>query len=194
MMKKLILGPAKFAGKIVGKVCDDTANKIAALTGFLGFSQGPAYMSHYTQRLGGGVDELENVVNGYEGVATSAGMTLSEYITELTSYASENLCALGEVIQNHVFRYEDLKNSLEAITNADIFTKPVVFMQNIDWDMARSALENYTPSVNIGAEGLAYAAAGFFLLPFIYKCGKESVKYVGGKLFSGKKVVEPVSA
>lgn len=132
------------------------------LTGAAGLSQFPEFSQQYRQRLGGAVDELTRIVQGFDADARATGLTRAE--------ALEDLAKGGDFGQRHsasmritIDRYDRLRGDLAALEGAGPFTRLTQMSRLTDPELARATLDNYSPALPLSFEGATLAGTGFLL-------------------------------
>ena len=145
------------------KFLDGIADRVVAALGAVALSQFPQYYGQYLQRLGGHLDEARRTLELYSRAAAELNLTLEEYIMEHLYSGSEIFISSGEVMQELVERYEALQNAYLALQDANIYTRWLVFLREVDWSIASATWENFMPGVPTTMEGLAYAFTGLLV-------------------------------
>ncbi|PKL74450.1 MAG: DUF2937 domain-containing protein, partial [Candidatus Melainabacteria bacterium HGW-Melainabacteria-1] len=139
-----------------------------AVSGALLFIQVPVFITHYVQRLGGHVHELTRVVNQYRTSASDNGKTLEEYVRRFLNSNESDFVSAGKDMQFNIDRLSDITAALDRLTNSGPAAKLFYFIRDIDIDIARGALINYTPGINISIEGAIYALCGLLAGTLLY--------------------------
>jgi len=151
--------------RFLDAVCD----RIFSVLGALIFSQAPSFIQQYIQRLAGSTYELELQVIQINKIATSAGLSINDYIQKFMTSGDPLFVSQGKFLEMIFERYEDFSHALKNLEEAFWLTRPFTFMQNLNTDLFRGTLKHYTPSVNISLEGLIYALIGLLIGYFIYQ-------------------------
>jgi hypothetical protein len=129
---------------------------VIALTG-IGASQGQAFIAQYLQRLGGHLDEanaqLLNIQTGLRYKEISEAVR-----TELEADAQD--------------RIESLQGAYDAITSANIFTKPFMFLGNAESAIVAGTWRDFVPVLPLDGASITYAFMGMILGFFIYEVMK----------------------
>ncbi len=162
---------------------DGLADRICAVAGALLVIQVPVFITHYVQRLGGHVDELTRVVNQYRAAAAENGKSLAEYVGRFLASTDADFKSAGNNMQANIDRLEDIRQALEHLTNSGPVAKFFYFLKDIDIEIARAALRNYTPGLNISLEGAVYALCGLLLGTLAYFGVKKLVALLVRKVF-----------
>ncbi len=122
-------------------------------------SQFPEFAQQYTQRLGGAVDALGEVVADFDASAADAGLTRDAALAELQGSAF--LDARRQDMTRTFERYESLQADLTKLEGAGPFMRAYHATSMSDPDVARAAMETFEPAVPLGMAGLTFAGSGF---------------------------------
>jgi len=142
------------------KAIDTLLDRIFAVIGAVIFSQGPAFIQQYTQRLAGIVEELSRHVGKMKKIAEGSGKTLSQYVEKFLQSSDPDFQAQGELIQSMISRLDILQGNLVAIKEASVFTRPFTFLYRLNRELFASTLEDYQLGISITIEGIVYALIG----------------------------------
>lgn len=162
---------------------DGLADRICAVIGALVFIQVPVFITHYVQRLGGHVDELSRVVNQYRASADAGGKSLEEYVARFLASSEADFVSAGRNMRFNIDRLVDIKEALAHLTTSGPAAKFFYFIKDIDIDIARATMRNYTPGLNISMEGAVYALCGLLFGTLAYYGVKKLVALLGRKIF-----------
>jgi hypothetical protein len=113
-------------------------NGAFAAVGAAAFSQFPAFVQQYMQRLGGHRDEALRFV---ENLKARNGV-------------DTNLLAESQQ------RLYDLSQAIDSLAIASNFSRPRAFVENFDMTIARATFDLFQPAVPLTSEGFVYAAVG----------------------------------
>lgn len=149
-------------------------DRLFAIVGGLLFSQFPAFMEQYMQRLGGHLEEARIQVSMFANVAKMTGKTLEQYIQKFLLSGDIDFVNQGMVMQKIIDRWESLSKAFYAIEESKVYTRPFVFITNLDNEIAFSTLQHFKPAFVISFESFAYILAGLFLGYLLY----QSIKMV----------------
>ncbi|MEP1355205.1 MAG: DUF2937 family protein [Tateyamaria sp.] len=122
-------------------------------------SQFPEFAQQYTQRLGGAVDALGEVVADFDASAADAGLTRDAALAELQG--SSFLDARRQDMTRTFERYESLQADLTKLEGAGPFMRAYHATSMSDRDVARAAMETFEPAVPLGMAGLTFAGSVF---------------------------------
>jgi hypothetical protein len=136
--------------------------------GAAAFTQLPEFIQQYLQRLGGHLDEARRQVENFTQVAAASNITLAQLIERTKQTPDEAVAQLGQTMSGAVARAEHLAAADAAIRNASLWTKPFVFLANMDGDIARGTWDIYKPAVPTTAEGVVYAGLGILIVWILY--------------------------
>ena len=155
------------------RIADSVADRVVAVVGALLLCQVPGFISHYSQRLGGHLDEARLNVAGWEAIAQ--GATGGELDALMATYQTSALPAVletGAKVAADLERLDHLTAAVAAFDSASLFTKPIVLLQHFDSAIVTATLSDYTPNLPVDAEGLVYAFIGLILGIVCYQGGK----------------------
>lgn len=126
-----------------------------------GLSQFPEYSQQYTQRLGGAVDALEQVVADFDASAAAEGMTRDQALAAMTgtAFVERRRADMARSFDRHA----RLRTDLEALQSAGPFMRAYRGGRLTDPEIASAALAAYKPAVPVTFDGLIFAATGFGL-------------------------------
>ncbi|MDZ4133573.1 MAG: DUF2937 family protein [Dethiobacteria bacterium] len=145
------------------RLIDGILDRVFSIIGAVAFSQFPQFFGQYMQRLGGHLAEAKRALAQYIAAAEALNLTLEEYIREHLESGSEVFTSSGEVIQGLLERVQTLELSYQALQDATIYNRWLVFLREVDWSIATGTWENFVPGVPTTVEGLTYALAGLLL-------------------------------
>lgn len=143
----------------VGSIID----RLCVVAGAFICSQIPEFMQQYTHRLGGHVDELQQLITQMRQVASYSNKTLEQYLHKFISSSDPDFVRQGEFMQGILFRWEELNRAFYSLTQSTILTRPYIFLKELQYDIAQSTLTTFHPSINLSTEGLCYAGAGILI-------------------------------
>lgn len=152
----------------VFSACDGFLDRILCVVGAVVFSQAPEFMQQYLQRLGGHVDEASRQVAQYRTVAEQSNLTLDQFIAQTSRNTDAAVAKLGGVMHEAADRLHDLTDAQNALLHSSAFTRPIVFAQHFDKEIARGTWSLFKPAVPATIEGIVYAFLGLFLMLAIY--------------------------
>ncbi|WP_404400662.1 DUF2937 family protein [Pelagibacterium halotolerans] len=131
-----------------------------ALLGGLTFSQVPEYTQHYTQRLGGAIDELQAIIVRFDADAAASGLTRAEGLARYDASTDPFLNDRGVSMRMVFARYEELTTQRRELETADPIEKTMSLARYFDSDVGTAALEDFAPAVPANIEGVGFAVAG----------------------------------
>lgn len=108
-------------------------------------SQTQAYLTAYLQRLGGHLDEARR----------SLAMLRSGEL--MPGGDAGSVAALSAAFERRV---DDLVAAHHAIAGADVFARPLVFLQHLDRAIADAALTNFSPALPLDSASLTFTLVG----------------------------------
>ena len=130
---------------------------IAACSG-LAASQAQAFIHQYLQRLGGHLDEATLMQQRFASSAKNEA---------LVKAATE--------------RIQELSQSHDAITSADVLSRPFVFARHMDMDITLATSQSFTPSLPLEAQSLAYGLIGIVAGWLVYELVKAPFGFRSGE-------------
>lgn len=141
-------------------------DRLFALAGALSFSQTPLFIQQYRQQLFGRVEELNLQIRVLHDAAKLSGKTLEQYIDKFIQNPDIDFSRQGMIMQGLVQRWTELNQSLHALTEADLWKKPLVFIHYYNKDVAEATWRHFELGIPLTVEGGVYAlfgmAIGFF--------------------------------
>ncbi len=181
-MKKMFLYPFKFLDRL--------ADRIFAAVGAFVFVQFPQFISQYIQRLGGHLDEIRRVIDGYTKIAAANNLTLEEYIKFHLESNNIIFISTGKLINDFLERLNHLNSSMTALKSASPWNRWWVFLKEMDLNIAKQTLANYTIGIPTTIEALIYALIGLILFFSIYQGVKSLLLLIARKISSMKSVTQ----
>lgn len=130
------------------------------LTGAAAFSQFPEYSQQYTQRLGGAVDALAEVVADFDADAAEVGLSREAALVDLAQ-GGQMGAQRAETMVETIDRHRRLADDLAALREAGPFTRAAQAGRFMDAEIARAAWADYKPALPLTFEGGVFAALGF---------------------------------
>jgi Protein of unknown function (DUF2937) len=130
-------------------------------------SQFQAFVHQYLQRLGGHIDEANR---NYQ------------IILDSDRYREMDAVTRDVITGDALARVKELKSVYDAITDADIFTRPYEFLVHVDSVIAERTFESFEPALPVDLESLIYAGVGLVLGFIVF----EIIKAPLALLFRGK--------
>jgi len=142
---------------------------VAAVVGAVAGSQVPGFMQHYMQRLGGHLDEAERNLQGWRDIAGTVGSSgVADLANSYVLTADPKVIAAGQKCMADITRVHELQGALTALQDASVWSRPFVFIRNLDPEIAKATLGSFTMNVPLDIEGLFYAASGLVLCLLLY--------------------------
>lgn len=117
-------------------------------------SQLDAFVQQYLQRLGGHLDEARR---HYESVLAP------------DRYRGMDPAARHLLIDDAQARFEQIRNAFRSLAEAGMLSRPVVFLADLDMEIAARTLEQFRPALPADLTGLVYAGAGLILGLIVYE-------------------------
>lgn len=148
---------------------DGLVDRVLAVAGAVLFSQAPEFFQQYLQRLGGHLDEARRMLAQFERTAGEAGLSLEQFITQTSTNYDPAVARLAQVMTESIERVQHLGTAFTALRDASTWSRPFVFLSDVDTAIARATWTDYKPAVPTTLEGLVYAAAGMLLFLAVHQ-------------------------
>ena len=155
---------------------------LALLIGGIPASQAVPFTEAYLHNLGGRVAELRLIVSGYVDRAEARGVSLDDHLAYFEGSADAVVRDEGQAMRRTVDRYSRLRRTAEGIRRAPPILHPVLVLENLDRDVARSVLDRFSPGLTASVAQLFYFVGGLFALwitlAVLMLCGKGARRAV----------------
>jgi len=138
-------------------------DRICAVLGAIILMQLPMFVDQYSLRLSGHVEELQYQVQQIRTTANKTHRELDSYIQKFRDSKDSDFADQGKVMGAMVQRTTTLSNSLQELNNANVITRPFLFLFSGDWSIIRSTYDSYQLGIRLGFESCFYALAGVLL-------------------------------
>lgn len=132
---------------------------MAALGGGVVLSQYPAFVQQYTQRLGGQVDALAEVVADFDASALEAGLTRSAALDQMAG--TTFLDARADDMRGTFARHVILTDQLARLRGASGFETIRLAPQVRDGETLQATWADFKPALQITLPGIVTGAFGF---------------------------------
>lgn len=152
--------------KLLAKLID----RIFVVIGALVFVQAPLFIQQYQHQLIGHVDEIRLQVNSMRAAASQSGKTLEQYIDKFQSSHDADFYLQGRIMSAMVERMQYLSDSLGALNQSTVWSRPFVFLRHYDSAIVKSTWQSYDLGIPLTIEGLGYALAGISVGLFAFAC------------------------
>ncbi|MEO6995522.1 MAG: DUF2937 family protein [Lacunisphaera sp.] len=159
--------------KILG-ASEGLLDRVLCVVGAVIFSQAPEFMQQYLQRLGGHLDEARRQLQQFRRAAEQSGLSLDSFIARTNTNPDLAVAKLGGVMSDAVTRVDTLQSAQSALQNASLWTRPFVFVRNVDSSIAHATWTIFKPAVPTTVEGLVYALSGMLVFIAIYHLGVKA--------------------
>ncbi len=155
-----LTAPIKKVAMFPVKLVDKYAGYASAAAGAVGLTQVPGVMNQYAGDVYQRAQELGITVEEYKTTARITNQTLDSLTTNLTNSADEATRLMGEGAKATISRHEMLNNTYDAIVNANIWYKPVAFLQNLETDILEGTIKHLEMVLPTSTEEGVYCAVG----------------------------------
>lgn len=124
-------------------------------------SQFPEFSQQYTQRLGGAVQALEEVVADFDASAAAEGLSRAQALDQMrgTDFVERRRADM----QATFARYDQLRADLTLLEGQGPFMRAYHAARMSDRDISRSALQAFEPAVPLTFAGVVFSVFGFVL-------------------------------
>ncbi len=147
---------------------ESVIDRVLCVVGAVLFSQFPEFVQQYLQRLEGHLDEARLQLQKFKEAAEQTGSTLDQLIQTASANPNPSLARLGTVIHETADRVRTLDAADQAIRNASAWSRPFVFVEKADPEIAKATWRIFRPAVPTTLEGAVYAAAGIIVILSLY--------------------------
>lgn len=134
------------------------------LLGGVTASQGPEFSQQYRQRLGGAIDELQQIITRFDADAQSHGETRDSAITRLRSNPDDLASRQGAAMQANVERLGRLQAHRDAMMQAGSFSRVALMVRDGDRDLMEAAYRDFEPAMPVTEEGILSTIIGFLVV------------------------------
>ncbi|ADI38385.1 putative uncharacterized protein [Waddlia chondrophila 2032/99] len=159
-------------------------DRFLVVAGALIFSQAPQFFSQYMHRLAGHVEELKIHIKTIQQAALKSGKELPEYLMKFSLHQDPDVSMQGQMMQGMLNRYADLNQSLSALLDSTPLTRPFVFLQHFNFEIAKATAANFQPGVLLTVEGAAYAVLGMGIGYIVFRFIHAVVFFFFKKIYS----------
>jgi hypothetical protein len=143
-------------------------DRVLCVVGAVVFSQAPEFMQQYLQRLGGHLAEARRQMAQFEEIARQAGKNVRELAAQYLASADPSVASMGKIVGETQQRVDVLAASEVALRDASLWSRPFVFLRDMDSEIARGTLDVFKPAVPTTAEGFVYALLGVIIILVAY--------------------------
>lgn len=144
-------------------------DRICAVLVAILFMQMPMFIDQYSIRLSGHVDELNYQTQAIQQLAIKSNKSMNAYVEKFIRSTDIDFSNQGKFILDLEKRKEKLKHSLTSLTQANLFTRPFIFLFNSDWTIVHATCINYQVGISFTLESIIYALIGVFVGYYLYK-------------------------
>ncbi len=122
-------------------------------------SQFPEFSQQYTQRLGGAVDALAEVVADFDASAAASGLDREAALDQMRGTAFLDRRRVD--MERTFVRFGQLSDDLAVMQDAGPFMRAYHVGRMRDRDVAQAVMATYQPALPLTFAGMAFAGAGF---------------------------------
>ncbi|MDX2186865.1 MAG: DUF2937 family protein [Opitutaceae bacterium] len=165
----------------IGRWFDRWADRIACVIGAVLAAQGPSFMLQYLQRLGGHLDEARRQLALLVSAAEKSGRPWREWAESAQANSDAAVAELGKVIIDSHARVEHLQQAHDSLAQASVFSRPIVFLRDLDTQVFSGTWSDYSPTVPTTVEGAVYAFVGMVLAWSLYSLLTEPARRLASR-------------
>jgi hypothetical protein len=130
--------------------------------------QMPMFIQQYVHQLQGHLSELRLQVAEMERVAAQSGKSLPEYIGKFLESGDLDFAAQGSLMHEMMGRAELLQQHSNALMEASIWSKPLLFATHFDLSIARDTFSHFQLGVPLSIEGACYGVVGVLISSLLF--------------------------
>ena len=136
-----------------------TLTLVGGLAGAGTLAQFPEFSQQYTQRLGGAVEALGEVVADFDASAQAEGLTRAQALAEMTGgdFVERRQADMQRTFERHAY----LQSAQQALQDAGPFMRAYHVGKLTDTELMGQTADIFKPAVPVTFEGLVFAALGF---------------------------------
>ncbi|MCE5293033.1 MAG: DUF2937 family protein [Chlamydiales bacterium] len=168
-----------------------TIDRLFAVGGAFIFCQVPLLMNQYSTMLSGHLAESRRQINMMQHAASLTNKTLQEYIAKFLGQQDLDFVHQGQIMQAMQTRYEDLNQAYSSLQHATVWSRPLVFIKNIDSAVLWDTVSDFTPGISLTVESLIYAVVGLGFGVLIYRGLTSLIKGLFGLIKSRPRSFPP---
>jgi hypothetical protein len=153
--------------RYIGSFFDSVAERLVVFFAALFLSQAPQYINLYLNVLSGAKAAHEKSVASLIEKAKELDMSVQQFIDDLLKAESQVSKNSAQVHQKQLADFENTKRAFEALKNATAFRRPFVFIQYVDWSLAKNV--QFQPALPLTFEAFVYVVVGVILGMILYR-------------------------
>jgi hypothetical protein len=154
-----------------------------AVVGAVVFAQAPLFMQQYSQQLIGRTAELKLQVDGMRQAADLSGKTLAQLVQKFMQNPDPDVFRQGELMAGTIARWHSLSESLTAMQESSLWSRPFAFIYHLNFDVFYDTLHQFKVGLPLNMEGGAYALIGVLTGYLVFSLFKKIALKISG-LFS----------
>lgn len=135
-------------------------DRACVVLGALICAQTPMFIQQYAQQLSGRVAELKLQVDAIAGSAMQGQKTIPQLIKKFMDNADPDFVRQGHLMKWSVSRYEELSEALNQLTSASIYSKPFIFLRDVNAEVFETTFNHFQFGIPFSLEGVIYALIG----------------------------------
>lgn len=129
----------------------------------LATTQLPEFVAQYRQRLGGAIDELSNIVAGFDRRNAEAGLSESAAISRFRASPDPLVRQEGDEKAETIARLANLRDAQKEFQDAAPVARLATFVRHYDPRVAAGTWHDFEPAVPTSGEALILGGLGFLV-------------------------------
>lgn len=129
----------------------------------LATTQLPEFVAQYRQRLGGAIDELSSIVEGFDRRNAQAGLSEAAGIARLRASPDPLVRQEGDEKADTVVRLANLRAAQAEFRDAAPVARLATFLRHYDPRVAAGTWHDFEPAVPTSGEAFVLGVAGFLV-------------------------------
>ena len=167
------------------KFLDSIFDRVLAVVGGLLLAQVPAFMTAYMQRLEGHVDEAQRNIASWQVIADRVHMgDLNKLMESYQASEQVEVSEAGNKMAFDVTRLEELQKARNAIANASVWERGLIFSWHMDQEIAGATAREFVPNLPLDPQSIVYGLLGLLLALSIYQGSKAGIRGIGRKVLN----------
>lgn len=134
-----------------------------AVGGAILFLQAPQFIQSYTQTLAGHLAEVSWQMDQMRSMAEKSGKSLTGLVTKFLTNGDPDIVFQGQMIDMLIEREATFSLAYRKLLEATPFTKPFVFISNLNWDLVKETWQQFKMGLPLTAEGIVWGFVGLVL-------------------------------
>lgn len=139
------------------------ANALFGCLGAAAAGQFPTFQVQYRQQLAGRLEQVRADLSNLFNEARDKGLAPEEFLERASRESGSYTRILLEDAEQALADHQRLEAAYEALLLSDSLSRPFLFLQHLDPQIARSVAAHFQPALPLTLEGLVYAGLGLLI-------------------------------